>query len=1067
MRPFSRLSQLVRRGALVPLLATAALRADPVISEFLAINDTGLVDNDGRRSDWIEIRNPDPVPVNLEGWYLTDNAANKDKWKFPAVTIPPDGYLVVYASNQNRRDPAKPLHTNFVLEGSGEYLALVKPDGSTVASEFAPAFPEQFADISYGLTSPRTAGETARTGFFRTPTPGARNGDAASLLLLEKVTFSRAPGTFTGTITVSLAGAAAGQRIRYVLGAPAAAGTAVAEPTAASPAYTGPLTVSSSVVIRAAVFSDTDAQRGLSTSAQYVRLANSGTTRVDTFASQLPLLVIDTHGTGALEKESGEKPAWIYAWNRPSSGNTTLVTAPAVASRGSANVRGSSSSEFPKKSYTVRFTDANGEASPVGIFGLPPFSSWALIGPWAFDRTYLHNVFTYELSNRLGRWAPRTQLVEVFLNANGGNLDTADYLGLYILTDRLEVDPQRVKLTALETNDTGDKSITGGYLLKLDVPDADEFSFRTSRNYPPIPSQICLASPKAADLAPSQRSYIQGYIQALEDALHADQATGFQQRTHLDYIDRASWVDHHLLNVLTENVDAFFRSASFTKDRLGRMVAGSIWDNDRSMHGGDDRSQTPEEWNGGGGATDLWNFGWWGIIARDPDYLQAWIDRWQSLRATELATPALLALVDASAGKIGAAAAARDAARWPNDVAGQGNTPRFPGAWQGEVDNLKSWLTRRVAWIDTQFTARPIVTRAAGQVTLTPAPGTQLAYTLDGTDPRGASGRLSFAARVTSAPVTITETVDVQARGYQANVPPNRFPASAWSGPVGGPKSSALAPAVRLANLSSRGFVGAGENILIAGVAVNDTAGKTYLARAVGPALGAFGIGNALAAPILRIVDSAGREVARNAGWDSGNDGDEIADLAKSVGAFPFEKKSRDAALLTRLPYGQYTLQISSSTSATGVALAELYEADANTGRTVNLSTRGSVRAGEGLLIGGVVVSGPGPKRLLIRAVGPTLEMFGVGSTLPDPVLTLFSGSTVVARNDDWSATAANAPTGSEVASAASTVGAFALPAASRDSALLLTVAPGAYTVQVEGKANAEGVILFEIYEVP
>jgi hypothetical protein len=149
------------------------------------------------------------------------------------------------------------------------------------------------------------------------------------------------------------------------------------------------------------------------------------------------------------------------------------------------------------------------------------------------------------------------------------------------------------------------------------------------------------------------------------------------------------------------------------------------------------------------------------------------------------------------------------------------------------------------------------------------------------------------------------------------------------------------------------------------------------------------------------------------------------------------------------------------------VALVELYEVDPAIGRTLNLSTRGRVRADGGLLIGGVVVSGPGPKRLLVRAIGPTLDLFGVSATLPDPVLTIFSGSTALATNDDWGSTIAAQATAADVAAAAAKVGAFGLPADSRDSALLLTVAPGAYTVQVEGKANAEGIILFEIYEVP
>ena len=121
------------------------------ISEFMALNDSILADEDGDYSDWIEIHNPGTATVSLNGWYLTDRAANLTKWKFPSVEIRPEGYLVVFASSKNRATPGGELHTNFSLSGDGEYLALVRPDGTTVESAYAPAFPPQFDDLSYGI----------------------------------------------------------------------------------------------------------------------------------------------------------------------------------------------------------------------------------------------------------------------------------------------------------------------------------------------------------------------------------------------------------------------------------------------------------------------------------------------------------------------------------------------------------------------------------------------------------------------------------------------------------------------------------------------------------------------------------------------------------------------------------------------------------------------------------------------------------------------------------------------------------------------------------------------------
>lgn len=133
------------------LFCSCIAQAQVRISEFMASNTRTLLDEDGETSDWIELHNFSDTNVNLLGWYLTDNAANLKKWIFPETNLPAGGYLVVFASNKNRRTPGKPLHTNFKLATEGEYLALVKPDGVTVASAFTPNFPPQLADVSYGF----------------------------------------------------------------------------------------------------------------------------------------------------------------------------------------------------------------------------------------------------------------------------------------------------------------------------------------------------------------------------------------------------------------------------------------------------------------------------------------------------------------------------------------------------------------------------------------------------------------------------------------------------------------------------------------------------------------------------------------------------------------------------------------------------------------------------------------------------------------------------------------------------------------------------------------------------
>ena len=167
----------------VLLLCAAAAPASPVISEFLASSTSAYPDEDGEFPDWIELHNPDATPVDLGGYFLTDNAGQRTKWRLPAVTLTPGGHLVVFASGKNRAVVGSPLHASFSLSADGEYLALVAEDGVTVVHEFAPVFPKQFADVSYGrglsagvitTASPILTGHAAR---FLVPKAGAPEGD--------------------------------------------------------------------------------------------------------------------------------------------------------------------------------------------------------------------------------------------------------------------------------------------------------------------------------------------------------------------------------------------------------------------------------------------------------------------------------------------------------------------------------------------------------------------------------------------------------------------------------------------------------------------------------------------------------------------------------------------------------------------------------------------------------------------------------------------------------------------------------------------------------------------------
>lgn len=264
----------------------------------------------------------------------------------------------------------------------------------------------------------------------------------------------------------------------------------------------------------------------------------------------------------------------------------------------------------------------------------------------------------------------------------------------------------------------------------------------------------------------------------------------------------------------------------------------------------------------------------------------------------------------------------------------------------------------------------------------------------------------------------------------------------------------------RLTNIATRAGTGPGENTLTAGFVITGAATKTVLVRGIGPGLSVFGLTGLLPNPKLTLFDAAGKTIATNDDFVSSATPN---GLVAAVSAFPLSN-SRDAALVSQLPSGSYTVQLTDSGSSSGVALVEVYEADDNANRIVNLSSRAFVGTGASIAIGGISVQGEKPRQFLIRGIGPALRAFGVNSALGDPVLTLTTAlGTIVATNDDWG----SATNAFEIITTSATVGAFALPPGSKDSALLISLAPGNYTALISGSTATTGIALVEVYEVP
>ena len=281
------------------------------------------------------------------------------------------------------------------------------------------------------------------------------------------------------------------------------------------------------------------------------------------------------------------------------------------------------------------------------------------------------------------------------------------------------------------------------------------------------------------------------------------------------------------------------------------------------------------------------------------------------------------------------------------------------------------------------------------------------------------------------------------------------------------------ASVVRFVNLSARAQV-TPTDPLIAGLVIGGTTTRTVLLRAIGPGLAPYGVTNGIAHPRMQRYNSASVLMNENTGWGGST---ALSTVFNQVGAFPLTVGSTDAAMLVSLAPGSYSVVVSDTAGASGVALAEIYDtgtdASASAPRLVNLSARATANSGQTVLIGGFVVSGSAPKQVLVRGVGPALAGYGVTTFMADPVLNLYDvNGTLIARNDNWGTPVTVTPaqpaaTAAALILAASQAGGFAFGTGSADAAILVTLPPGTYSAQVNSATGTTGTALVEIYELP
>ncbi len=425
----------------------------------------------------------------------------------------------------------------------------------------------------------------------------------------------------------------------------------------------------------------------------------------------LPILEIRTE-LGDPITTGFERESELYIYDNPSGLNQLTDIPERIGEKIFITFRGSSSIAFPKKNYGFEFRDSLTQTDQeVSVFGMPKHEDWALHGPYS-DKSLMRNALAYKWAAEFMPWAPRTKYVDLVINGS--------YEGIYLFTERVKRDNDRVDVAKLDGTDTSGVDLTGGYILEIGDSQPKEFrSFFSQYSQVPgldIYSQYQLDYPKFDSLAPNQFDYIKNYVYEIENRLAApnytDAATGYR-----NYIDVASWVDHALVQEISGNFDAYRRSTYMLKDRDdngGRLAAGPAWDfniafgNEASCLG-----QTVAGWMIETNSPAMCSFRTIPFIVQqmyaDPVFKARMRARWEGLRQNTFSDANINADIDSLVALLQHAQPA-DQRRWlhmgmyvwPNAYVGP--------SWEAEVDYLRSWILRRAAWIDTNIALWPAIT---------------------------------------------------------------------------------------------------------------------------------------------------------------------------------------------------------------------------------------------------------------------------------------------------------------------------------------------------------------------
>lgn len=361
-------------------------------------------------------------------------------------------------------------------------------------------------------------------------------------------------------------------------------------------------------------------------------------------------------------------------------------------------IRGASSSHYPQKPYLFETRDSLGENNNVSLLGLPVENDWVLLSHYN-DKSFLRNSLAFHLSEKMGHYAPRAKLCEVFIN------DV--YQGIYLFSEKLKRDKNRIDIAKLNPDENEGEDLTGGYIFKVDYIDGDDYwvSKYSPIDHPNFKIKFIHYYPETDDITWQQKDYISNYVSDFEDALYTkkfDDPNGYRS-----FINDSSFIDYFLISELSRNNDGFKKSRYFHKDKNGPIKAGPIWDFDwawKNISECDVVSAT----NGSGWAYQINDCnpgvkspGWMVKILKDRTFANQIDCRYLDLRENIFSEEYIFHFMDSVATLV--ENAQKRHFKLYNILGKNVGAPEVdeqPLTYAGEVEKLKSWISLRLNWLD-------------------------------------------------------------------------------------------------------------------------------------------------------------------------------------------------------------------------------------------------------------------------------------------------------------------------------------------------------------------------------